>query len=79
MSEHKYQTVSQIIAERDSLRAVNAELLEALEKARSGLSNGLWDYGPGQDEHAQCDKLIEELGAVIAKANALKGDSHEQG
>lgn len=33
MSEHKFQTVSQIIAERDSLRAVNAELLEALKRA----------------------------------------------
>lgn len=31
MSEHKFQTVSQIIAERDSLRAVNAELLEAMK------------------------------------------------
>lgn len=37
MSEHKYQTVSQIIAERDSLRAVNAELMEALTEARHAL------------------------------------------
>lgn len=71
--------LSALIAERDSLRALNAELLEALEKARSGLSNGLWDYGPGQDEHAQCNELIEEVDAAIAKASALKGDSHEQG
>lgn len=71
--------LSELIAERGSIRAVNAELLEALEKARSGLSNGLWDYGPGQDEHAQCNELIEEVDAAIAKANALKGDGHEQG
>ncbi len=72
------EEVCRIQQEADSLRALNAELLEALGKARSGLSNGLWDYGPGQDEHAQCNELIEEVDAAIAKANALKGDSHEQ-
>lgn len=62
---HRYNAVT---IERDYLRAVNAELVRMLEKARSGLSNGLWDYGPGQDEHAQCDELIEEVDAAIASA-----------
>lgn len=41
-------------------------LREALVKAREGLSNGLWDYGPGQDEHEQCDALIAEIDAALA-------------
>lgn len=44
-----------------------SELVEALTKARAGLSDGLWDYGPGQDEHEQCDLLIDELDIIIAK------------
>lgn len=44
-----------------------SELVQALKKARAGLSNGLWDYGTGQDEHEQCDVLINELDALIAK------------
>jgi len=60
--------IEQLIEQRDSLRAVNAELIKMLEKARSGLSNGIWDYGPGQDEHAQCNELIEEVDAAIASA-----------
>ena len=30
-------------------------LRSALGKARDGLAGGLWDYGPGQDEHEQCN------------------------
>lgn len=41
-------------------------LLAALEKARNGLSGGLWDYGPGQDEHDKCNHLIAEIDAAIA-------------
>lgn len=41
-------------------------LLAALEKTRKGLSGGLWDYGPGQDEHDKCNHLIAEIDAAIA-------------
>lgn len=56
------------------LRALDAShqrLKEALEKARNGLSGGLWDYGPGQDEHTQCNALIEELDAALEQAKDL--------
>lgn len=40
-------------------------LRDALAKARDGLSCGLWDYGPGQSEHDQCDQLLGEIDAVL--------------
>lgn len=43
-----------------------AKLEALLFKARAGLANGLWDYGPGQDEHAQCNALIKEIDAALA-------------
>ena len=36
-----------------------------LKKSRDGLSCGLWDYGPGQDEHEQCSSLIIEIDTVL--------------
>ena len=57
------------------LRALDAShqrLKEALEKARNGLSGGLWDYGPDQDEHTQCNALIEELDAALEQAKDLE-------
>lgn len=36
-----------------------------LAKARKGLSCGLWDYGPGQSEHKQCESLIAEIDACL--------------
>lgn len=63
-----YDVCDALLTEVNRLAEVNAELLGALEKARSGLSNGLWDYGPGQDEHEQCDELIDEIDVIIAKA-----------
>lgn len=52
---------------------VNAELVGMLAKARAGLSSGLWDYGPGQDEHEQCNELIEEIDALLSRAQAAPG------
>lgn len=66
MSENKYQTVSQIIAERDSLRALNAELLKLLETMKQKLRI--------DDPLDMYDVVCE----TIAKANAPKGESHEQ-
>lgn len=47
--------------------ATKMELLEALEKATDALAGGLWDYGPGQDEHEKCNELIEEFQSLIKK------------
>jgi hypothetical protein len=52
---------------------VQPELRAMLVKARAGLSNGLWDYGPGQDEHEQCDALIAEIDAALSSTPA-QGD-----
>jgi signal transduction histidine kinase len=61
--------------ERDELRARLAEmegqaaeigrLRASLTKARDGLSCGLWDYGPGQSEHDQCNELISEIDGIL--------------
>ena len=40
-----------LLAERDRLR-------EALQMATDALADGLWDYGPGQDEHDKCNEVI---------------------
>jgi len=44
----------------DQQRAVMQMALEALE-------GGLWDYGPGQDEHAKCDEVITALRDALAQ------------
>jgi hypothetical protein len=46
-------------AERDAMAAL-------LREARDGLAGGLWDYGPGQDEHDRCNELIEKLDAALS-------------
>lgn len=46
------------------------ELLEALKAATDALAGGLWDYGPGQDEHEKCNEVIESCRAAIAKATS---------
>lgn len=43
-------------------------LLEALKAATDALAGGLWDYGPGQDEHEKCNEVIESCRALMAKA-----------
>jgi hypothetical protein len=50
------------------LIAAAPELLAALKLATESLAGGLWDYGPGQDEHERCNEVIEQLRAAIAKA-----------
>jgi hypothetical protein len=50
------------------LIAAAPELLDALRKAIDALAGGLWDYGPGQDEHDQCNQVVDECRAAIAKA-----------
>ena len=54
----KYSTARRGAEEIEKLHAL-------LVKARAGLSNGLWDYGPGQDEHEQCNDLLAEIDAVL--------------
>jgi hypothetical protein len=39
-----------------------------LIEARQELGGGLWDHGPGQDEHEACQALIERIDAHIAGA-----------
>lgn len=48
------------------LRREVESLRAAVKLGRDALAGGLWDYGPGQDEHARCDEVIAELDAVIA-------------
>lgn len=43
-----------------------AELLAVLKLAVDALAGGLWDYGPGSDEHAKCDDVIAVCRAAIA-------------
>ena len=43
------------------------ELVAQLKKATDALAGGLWDYGPGQDEHDKCDEIISECRALISK------------
>jgi hypothetical protein len=44
----------------DKLREAAALALEALE-------GGLWDYGPGQDEHDKCNEVITALREALAQ------------
>lgn len=48
------------------------ELVAQLKKATDALAGGLWDYGPGQDEHDKCDEIISECRALIAKIEEMK-------
>ena len=54
-----------LLAEVKRQAAEIERLRAALAKAREGLSCGLWDYGPGQSEHDQCDALIGEIDAIL--------------
>lgn len=53
---------------RANLRPEIERLSGMLQKARDGLSCGLWDYGPGQSEHDQCDELIAEIDGILKGA-----------
>lgn len=54
-------TPRQLLEQRDAL-------VKQLESATHALSGGLWDYGPGQDEHERCNEVIEECRAALALA-----------
>lgn len=41
-----------------------------LTEARAALAGGLWDYGPGQDEHAACTALVERIDAHLSGYDA---------
>lgn len=51
-----------------ALRARCEEGDALLQEARTGLAGGLWDYGPGQDEHDACEALIERIDARLKGA-----------
>jgi chromosome segregation ATPase len=42
-----------------------AELKSALQMSRDALAGGLWDYGPGQDEHDKCNEVIAAIDAAL--------------
>lgn len=44
-------------------------LRRALQEATDALADGLWDYGPGQDEHEQCEVIIERCRATLGEGN----------
>lgn len=50
------------------LKDQRSDLLETLNMATDALAGGLWDYGPGQDEHEKCNEVIAQCRAVLAKA-----------
>ena len=48
--------------------AANPRVLrDALGKTVDALSGGLWDYGPGQDEHEKCNEVIDAARAALTK------------
>ncbi len=59
--------VTQAAAEIERLR-------EVLQLATNALSDGLWDYGPGQDEHDKCDEVIEICRAALAQEQGESDD-----
>lgn len=74
MSAHPYQRVSQIIAERDALRAVNAELLAALERI-----DGMACYASEENTDAKDDVLLmigTHARAAIARATAQESPTN---
>jgi hypothetical protein len=55
-----------------------SDLREALREATEALAGGLWDYGPGQDEHEKCNEVIARCRAALAatpKEPAQQGSS----
>jgi hypothetical protein len=63
--------VSQTAAVPEAVeRDAEPELLAMLKEATDALAGGLWDYGPGQDEHEKCNEVIERCRAVIDRLAA---------
>ena len=70
-TEAGIKTVQSVEAERDSLRAVNAELLEALEKSLAALEKAnKEEFGPISDTiwFSEYETLFDFMGAAIASA-----------
>lgn len=63
----------QVAAERDSAQAEAKTLRGALETAVAALADGLWDYGPGQDEHDKCEEVL-----AFCRAALQPGASHDE-
>lgn len=57
--------IALLVAHIDAQAAEIERLMAMLQKARGGLSCGLWDYGPGQSEHDQCDQLLAEIDEAL--------------
>jgi hypothetical protein len=43
----------------------SVNLLALLKEATDALDGGLWDFGPGQDEHDRCTELVARLRAAL--------------
>lgn len=41
------------------------DLRAALQEAVAALAGGLWDYGPGQDEHAKCNEVLARCRSAL--------------
>ena len=41
---------------------------EALKLAEEALAGGLWDYGPGQDEHTKCEEALAAIREALAES-----------
>ena len=66
-SEKLVRAAARTAFERGFQAGDQAELLAALQVATAALAGGLWDYGPGQDEHEKCNEVIAQCRAVIAR------------
>jgi hypothetical protein len=53
----------------DTAEARLERAMQKLQVARDALAGGLWDYGPGQDEHKRCNEVIAELDAFLGEGN----------
>lgn len=52
-------------ATEQALRERVTALESVLSEARDALAGGLWDYGPGQDEHEKCNEVIAVVDAAL--------------
>lgn len=50
----------------------------AMQQALDALEGGLWDYGPGQDEHDRCNKVITALREALAEQGQLNEWAKDQ-